>query len=157
MAEEARVNRLTAYSKFLSTSRIRSPSSNESRDVILSPIWLQSPSVNRQSELPMTSGIDPFVREGDRSSGLLPRIESRAPGREGEAAPGVQAYNFRFCLTEVPSNRVPIERPANYDPLQYELLLRSLRCSDPARFQGSHRYIGVHRRNRSAAAVSSIE
>lgn len=78
-----------------------------------------------------TQGIDPYVREGDRTSGLLPRIAPKAPGREGEAGPGVQAYNFRFCLTDVPANRVPIERPANYDPLQYELLLRSLRGQIP--------------------------
>ncbi len=78
-----------------------------------------------------TAGIDPYVRAGDRTSGLLPRIESRPPGREGEAGPGVQSYNFRFCLTDVPANRVPIERPASYDPLQYELLLRSLRGQTP--------------------------
>lgn len=73
-----------------------------------------------------TAGIDPYVRAGDPSSGLLPRVAPRAPGREGDADPGVQAYNFRLCLTDVPENRVPIERPRSYDPLQYELILRSI-------------------------------
>ena len=73
-----------------------------------------------------TAGIDPYVRAGDPSSGLLPRVAPRAPGREGDADPGVQAYNFRLCLTDVLENRVPIERPRSYDPLQYELILRSI-------------------------------
>jgi hypothetical protein len=70
--------------------------------------------------------VDPHVRAGDPSSGLLPRIAAAAPGREGEGHPGVQAYNFRVCLADDPENRVPFVRPAHYDPLQYELLLRSL-------------------------------
>ena len=36
----------------------------------------------------------------------------------------MQAYNFRMCLTDVPENRVPFPKPAGYDPLRYELLLR---------------------------------
>lgn len=71
-------------------------------------------------------GVDPYVRAGDPKSGLLPRIDARAPGKEGEAHAGVQAYNFRVCLTDVPENRVPFARPASYDPLNYELLLRSI-------------------------------
>lgn len=74
-----------------------------------------------------TAGIDPYVRPGDPASGLLPRIAPRPPGAEGAADPGVQAYNFRVCLTDVPVNRVPIARPERYDPRDYELLLRSLR------------------------------
>jgi hypothetical protein len=73
-----------------------------------------------------TAGIDPFVRPGDPSSGLLPRVDARAPGKEGDGHEGVQAYNFRVCLTDVPENRVPFVKPARYDPLNYELLLRSI-------------------------------
>ncbi len=75
----------------------------------------------------VTAGIDPFVRPGDPASGLLPRVAPRPPGPEGAADPGVQAYNFRLCLTDVPANRVPIPRPDRYDPREYELILRSLR------------------------------
>ena len=74
-----------------------------------------------------TAGISPFVRPGDPASGLLPNVAARAPGAEGEADGAVQAYNFRLCLTDRPDNRVPIERPATYNPLNYELILRSLR------------------------------
>lgn len=70
--------------------------------------------------------ISPFVVEGDPSSGLLPRVESRPPPPKGSGDHRVQAYNFRVCLTNVPENRVPIEKPAGYDPLEYELLARRI-------------------------------
>lgn len=73
-----------------------------------------------------SAGIDPYVRPGDPASGLLPRVAPRAPGPEGAGHPDVQAYNFRVCLTDRPDNRVPIERPASYNPLEYELVLRSI-------------------------------
>lgn len=38
----------------------------------------------------------------------------------------MQAYNYRICLTSDRSNRLPIERPADYDSSRYELLLRYL-------------------------------
>ena len=72
-------------------------------------------------------GIDPFVREGDPSSGLLPGVSY------GEVIPGrgdslVQAYNFRICLTDSVENMVPIARPADYDSTRYELLRRLMRA-----------------------------
>ncbi len=69
-------------------------------------------------------GIDPYRIKGDPGSGLLPRVY---PGRGGQTGDGdrcVQAYNYRMCLTKIPENRVPIERPANYDEKQYEILFR---------------------------------
>jgi hypothetical protein len=70
--------------------------------------------------------IDPFIRPGDPSSGLLPRIESKTPGKEGDGDHRVQAYNFRLCLTDVIANQVPIAKPAAYDALQYEGVLRNM-------------------------------
>jgi hypothetical protein len=64
------------------------------------------------------------VEPGHPASGLLPGVAPRAPGPEGEADPGVQAYTFRVCLTDVPGNRVPLTRPENYDPRHHELVLR---------------------------------
>lgn len=37
----------------------------------------------------------------------------------GEAHPAVQGYNIRMIVTNDPDNRVPIEKPANYDPEMY--------------------------------------
>jgi hypothetical protein len=73
-----------------------------------------------------THSISPYVVADDPTSGLLPRIHDGAPGDEGEGDHRIQAYNFRMCLTDVPSNRVPFPKPVGYDPLQYELLLREL-------------------------------
>ena len=70
--------------------------------------------------------ISPYVEPGNPASGLLPRIHNEGPGTEGAGDDRIQAYNFRMCLTDAPDNRVPFERPAGYDPLQYELLARYL-------------------------------
>jgi hypothetical protein len=67
---------------------------------------------------------DPYVNPGDATSGLLPGVHAGGPGPEGAADRRVQAYNFRLCLTDRPENRVAFSKPANYDPLRYEILLR---------------------------------
>jgi hypothetical protein len=72
-------------------------------------------------------GIDPYKIPGDSTSGLLWGISPQTPGATGEGDNKVQTYNFRVCLTDDPSNRIPIEKPANYNPVRYELLLRYLR------------------------------
>ncbi len=70
--------------------------------------------------------ISPYVTPGEANSGLLFGIHAQPPGEEGSGDQRVQAYCFRLCLTEVPENRVPFTRPADYDPARYELLLRYL-------------------------------
>ena len=70
--------------------------------------------------------VDPFIKEGNPSSGLLARISDSGPGEEGSGDSKMQAYNFRVCLTQVEDNRVPFPKPDKYDPAQYELLLRTL-------------------------------
>jgi hypothetical protein len=71
-------------------------------------------------------GVDPYVRAGDPSSGLLPFIDAQGPGPEGQGDARVQAYNFRMCLTDHPDNRVPFVKPPGYNELWYELLLRNM-------------------------------
>ena len=68
--------------------------------------------------------IDPYVRPGDPSSGLLPRIGTSTPGVRGEADHRIQAYCFRMCMTNDASNRIPFPKPEGYDASQYELALR---------------------------------
>ena len=70
--------------------------------------------------------VDPYVKPGDPSSGLLPRVSSGPPGENGQGDNRIQAYCFRMCLTRVPENRVAFAKPAGYDAAQYELLLRVL-------------------------------
>ncbi|HZZ72680.1 MAG TPA: FAD-dependent oxidoreductase [Pirellulales bacterium] len=72
--------------------------------------------------------IDPFRIPGDPASGLLLGIHEGGPGEEGSGDQRVQAYNFRLCLTEDASNRLPWPKPQNYEPARYELLLRYLQA-----------------------------
>ncbi len=72
--------------------------------------------------------VSPYVVPGDPESGLLPRVHGDDPGEPGEGDHRMQAYNFRMCLTNHPDNRIPFPKPEGYDPLQYELLLRTLQA-----------------------------
>jgi len=74
--------------------------------------------------------IDPYVKPGDPTSGLLPRVEAGPPGNDGDGDQRVQAYNYRLCATDKPDNRRPWPKPANYDEKQYELLLRNFEAGD---------------------------
>jgi ribulose 1,5-bisphosphate synthetase/thiazole synthase len=71
------------------------------------------------------SGVDPWVVKGDKSSGVLPCIDVNGPGQAGAGDHRVQAYCFRMCLTDHPENRIPFTKPADYNELNYELLLRN--------------------------------
>ena len=74
--------------------------------------------------------IDPYVRRGDPSSGLLSRVDVGPAGSEGEGDRCVQAYNFRLCATDQPENRRAWPKPEIYDAGQYELLLRNFEAGD---------------------------
>ena len=70
--------------------------------------------------------VDPNVTPGDPSSGLLPRISPEPVGRDGDGDERVQSYNYRLCMTKDPANRTAFRKPADYDPMQYEVLHRYL-------------------------------
>ncbi len=70
------------------------------------------------------ANISPYKIPGNPASGLLPRISAEPPGEYGAADNKIQAYCYRMCMTNHPENRVPFPKPANYNPTQYELLLR---------------------------------
>ena len=72
----------------------------------------------------LKAGISPYVTPGDPSSGLLPRISADPPGEFGQADKRIQAYCYRYCVTDHPDNRIPFPKPDGYDPKQYELLVR---------------------------------
>ncbi len=77
-----------------------------------------------------TEAVDPYVVVGDPSSGLLPGIEPNPPPSDGTGDCRIQAYCFRLCTTDDPSNRRPWPRPADYDERRYELLLRNFEAGD---------------------------
>lgn len=62
--------------------------------------------------------IRPYGPDGK----LLFGVQETLRGEDGSGDTKVQAYNYRICLTDAPSNRLPIGRPANYDVSRYELL-----------------------------------
>jgi hypothetical protein len=68
--------------------------------------------------------LDPYVVKGNPKSGLLPFIQTGEPGVQGEAAPGVQAYCYRLCLTTRAKNSLPITPPVDYDAKRYEIVER---------------------------------
>ncbi len=78
----------------------------------------------KSHQFPEGANVDPYVRRGDPSGGVLPGIDPKGPGEEGSGDHRVQAYCFRMCLTDAPDNMVPIAKPDGYDEREYELLLR---------------------------------
>jgi hypothetical protein len=71
------------------------------------------------------AGVDPYVKKGDKASGLLPGVDSNGPGKEFGSDHRIQAYCFRMCLTDHPKNRIPFKKPTGYDESWYELLFRN--------------------------------
>jgi len=74
--------------------------------------------------------VDPFVKPGDPTSGLLPLIQAGAPGEEGAEDRRVQTYNLRLCTTDVAENRRAWPKPADYDEKRWELLFRNCEAGD---------------------------
>ncbi|QNN24934.1 FAD-dependent oxidoreductase [Planctomycetales bacterium ZRK34] len=85
----------------------------------------------RQPKVFFGEGVDPYVKPGDPSSGLLAGIQDVPLGEIGSGDKKIQAYNFRICLTTDPANRIDLTEPKNYDPARYELLARFI-AAQPA-------------------------
>lgn len=75
------------------------------------------------------TGISPYVIEDDPSSGLLPGVNADFGGDKGDGDEKIQAYNFRWTLTNRADNQVPAEEPENYDESRYELLFRAFEAN----------------------------
>lgn len=76
------------------------------------------------------NNVDPYIKPGQSHSGVLPGIDPTGPGDEFSGDHRVQAYCYRMCITDVPENRIPIEKPEGYDELRYELLFRNFEAGD---------------------------
>lgn len=68
--------------------------------------------------------VDPYITPGQAHSGVLPGVDPTGPGEEYSGDHRVQANCFRMCLTDLPENRIPIEKPVGYEELRHELLFR---------------------------------
>ena len=68
-----------------------------------------------------TANVNPFDAKGE----LLPLLNAEPPFTPaGQEDKGIQAYNFRICVTNNDTIRVPFEKPAGYNPQYWELLRR---------------------------------
>ncbi len=74
--------------------------------------------------------VDPFVKAGDPTSGLLFGIEKDPLPGDGEGDHRLQAFCFRMCMSNVKENSVPFPKPADYDESKYELLFRNFEAGD---------------------------
>lgn len=65
---------------------------------------------------------------------LLPGINTEWP-EPGSGDNRSQSYSFRVILTNNEANRAPLPKPANYDPLRYEILARIIDAYPGVRFE----------------------
>jgi thioredoxin reductase len=72
--------------------------------------------------------VDPYHTPGDPGSGLLPTISDQDPGRAGEGDRRIQAYNFRFNLSNKP-DRIAFSKPQGYNRSLYLLYARYANAS----------------------------
>lgn len=61
----------------------------------------------------------------------------------GDSDGKFQAYCFRLCLTDRAENRLPIAKPAGYDPSRYELLRRYLAAFKPGEVERIRSLLGL--------------
>ena len=71
-----------------------------------------------------TYNYDPYVVPGNPASGLLPLVNTNTVGAFGEGDLRLQSYNFRLCLTQNATNKIPITPPLGYNEAKYELVRR---------------------------------
>lgn len=69
-------------------------------------------------------GISPYIVPNDPNSGYCYGIQNEILQPNGTGDKKLQAYNFRFCLTQNKNNFIPVTPPVDYDPSKYELLKR---------------------------------
>lgn len=82
----------------------------------------------------------------DAAGRLLPEISGEPRGPSGAADTKLQAYNFRVCMTEREDNRVPLPKPAGYDPGRFALLAKMLAAMDVIKQKAAADAAGPERR-----------
>ena len=63
----------------------------------------------------------------DDNGKLLPLVTTVDGGPDEAGDQNIMTYSFRLCLTADPANRIPMPKPANYDPARFEVIRRYLR------------------------------
>ena len=76
-------------------------------------------------------------RDADARAERVGDDRSRRIARDlevGDADDKLQAYCYRMVMTNVPENRVPIEKPAAYNEADFELLFRAIEAGQKGNF-----------------------
>lgn len=68
--------------------------------------------------------VDPYIVPGDPSSGLIATVQDEPKGEPGSGDDSIMGFCFRQCLTKNDDNKIPINKPDNYDPANYEIYRR---------------------------------
>jgi ribulose 1,5-bisphosphate synthetase/thiazole synthase len=92
--------------------------------------------------------VDPFIIEGDSTSGLIETIQEGVLGKYGEPSKYIQGYCYRMCLTKKEDNRIPVTKPQNYDPDYYEIYRRYLK-------KGGRLFMSVPNRHNGKTDIGS--
>lgn len=74
----------------------------------------------------LPNGINPYVKSGDASSGLLAGVNPDMGGNFGDGDDKLQTYCYRMVLTNDPANRITVPKPQGYDPADFEILFRAI-------------------------------
>ena len=61
---------------------------------------------------------------------LLPLVTTDDADGQDAGDSNVMTYSFRLCLTADPDNRVPMPKPAHYDPARFEMVRRALKAGE---------------------------
>ena len=78
-----------------------------------------------------TVGRESRFKYGERWAGRIYFKDRRLQlGSTGEGDKRVQCYNFRICMSKDPGNRIPIEKPANYDRSEFIPLLEKIQSGE---------------------------
>jgi len=94
--------------------------------------------------------VSPYGPDGK----LLPFITPQAdvlPTGQGDGH--VQSYCYRLCLTDNPANRIPIEKPENYDPSEFTIARNYIKAlGDSVRVKD---FLGISRLPNGKSDVNS--
>lgn len=60
----------------------------------------------------------------------LPLVTTDDASNEEAGDKNIMTYSFRLCLTTDPDNRVPMPKPAHYDPAKFEIVRRALKAGE---------------------------
>ncbi len=70
----------------------------------------------------------------DDAGNLLPLVAASDAGPDENGDKNIMTYSFRLCLTRDPKNKVPMPKPAKYDPTRFEIARRMLQAGTKVGF-----------------------